>query len=473
VGTDSTDSLGVIVTISNVVPTTSVLTSSQNPSNAAQLVTLAAAVTCTGLTPTGTVIFEDGSSILGSGALNISGVATLTTSTLSVGKHSITASYTGDTNCAASASTPITQVVSSVAAGTTLASAPNPSVPGQPVTFTATVICTGFTPTGSVTFAIDGAPGTPVALSGGTATFTTSSLSAGSHMVTASYTGDTNCAASTSTPLTQTVNQAGPGMTLTSSPSPSTPGQPVSFTATPPCLGALPTGSIMFFDGGSLIATMPLNSKATPPMVAFTTSSLAPGSHSITATYSGGGGCAAATSNTLTQIVGAAGYSLMLTSSRNPSMPGQPVTFTATPSCPGFSPTGIMTFTIDGTVGSPVKLIGGAASLASSSLAAGRHSVTAAYSGDGSCGAATSAVLMQIVTATGTSALPPGALKNCQALPAAAQQACFGQALGTLGTLGTSNPTPLPMPLPGSYCTMPDKSREWVPQGIPAPPGCT
>jgi large repetitive protein len=214
-------------------------------------------------------------------------------------------------------------MVTMAGAGTTLTSSANPSAPGQPVTFTAIVTC-AVTPTGTVTFTIDGTPGSPVTLVGGTATFTTSSLSPGSHTVTAAYSGDSNCMGAISAPLTQTVNQS--GLTLTSSPNPSPPGQPVTLTATLTCPNGSPSGTVTFFDGGSPIASLPLNSKVTPPVAAFTTSTLAPGSHSITATYSGGGGCAAATSTTLTQVVGAAVYNLLLTSSLNPSVPGQPVT---------------------------------------------------------------------------------------------------------------------------------------------------
>ncbi len=54
--------------------------------------------------PTGTVTFTDGTATLGTGAVNASGVATYATSTLAAGAHSITASYGGDTNNAASAS---------------------------------------------------------------------------------------------------------------------------------------------------------------------------------------------------------------------------------------------------------------------------------------------------------------------------------------------------------------------------------
>jgi Bacterial Ig-like domain (group 3) len=377
-------------------------------------------------------------------------------------KGTSVSSGTGATPSVTFASTPTPVSVN-------LGSAQNPSLQGQSVTFTATVTCAGFTPTGTVTFTIDGTPVSPVTLSGGTATFMTSSLAVGSHTVTAAYSGAGNCGGTTSAPLTQTVNQT--GMTLTSSPNPSPPGQPVTFTATLTCPIALASGAVTFLDNGSPIATPPINSKATPPIAAVTISTLPPGSHNVTATYSGGGGCAGTTSNRITQVVGAAGYGIVLTSSQNPSTPGQPVTFTTTPSCPGFAPTGIVTFTIDGVVGSPVKLIGGVASLTTSSLATGSHSVSAFYSGDGNCGPATSAVLTQMV-GTAVSVAQPGdseaASKTCQSLPAAEQQACFVQAIGNLGT---SNPTPLPAPLPGSYCTMPDKSREWVPQGG-TPTGC-
>jgi Bacterial Ig-like domain (group 3) len=95
-----------------------------------------------------------------------------------------------------------------------LSSAPSPSTTGQSVTFTATVTCTDFTPTGTVTFTIDGTPGSPQPLSGAPAkaTFSTSTLAAGGHPATAAYDGDSNCANSTSTGITQTVNAALQGL---------------------------------------------------------------------------------------------------------------------------------------------------------------------------------------------------------------------------------------------------------------------
>ena len=95
--------------------------------------------------------------------------------------------------------------------GSTAVTSSNASpIYGQPVTFTATVTpSVGVGPTGTVQFQIDGNDvGSPVALSGNTASYTTSTLSAGSHSVVAVYGGDGNYAGSTSSAVTQHVGQA-------------------------------------------------------------------------------------------------------------------------------------------------------------------------------------------------------------------------------------------------------------------------
>ena len=87
-------------------------------------------------------------------------------------------------------------------------SSANPSTPGQSVTFTATVTGSGGTPSGTVTFK-DGTTtlGTG-ALSGGSATYATTSLALGPHSITAVYPGDSTFGGSTSPVLTQTVDIA-------------------------------------------------------------------------------------------------------------------------------------------------------------------------------------------------------------------------------------------------------------------------
>ena len=84
------------------------LTSSVNPSAYGATVTFTAVVSGSGGTPTGTVTFKDGSTVLGSAALNGSGQAALAVSSLSVGSHAITASYGGDGNFPASTSPVLT-----------------------------------------------------------------------------------------------------------------------------------------------------------------------------------------------------------------------------------------------------------------------------------------------------------------------------------------------------------------------------
>ncbi|TMQ60533.1 MAG: Ig-like domain repeat protein [Candidatus Eisenbacteria bacterium] len=127
------------VTVNKPAPATS-LDSSHNPAFFGQSVTLTATVTGGGGTPTGTVNFKDGSTVIGSALpLDDSGVASFTTSSLSVATHAITAVYGGSAYYTASTSANLSQIVSKASTATALASSLNPSCAGQPVTLTATV----------------------------------------------------------------------------------------------------------------------------------------------------------------------------------------------------------------------------------------------------------------------------------------------------------------------------------------------
>lgn len=100
-----------------------------------------------------------------------------------------------------------TITVQPAATATALTSSLNPSTRGGNVTFTATVTsAVAGTPTGNVEFRDGTSMLATVALSGGQASYTTSSLTAGSHSITAHYAGDGDFAASASGVLTQTVN---------------------------------------------------------------------------------------------------------------------------------------------------------------------------------------------------------------------------------------------------------------------------
>ncbi|HEV7765634.1 MAG TPA: M36 family metallopeptidase [Thermoanaerobaculia bacterium] len=172
-----------------VIATSTSLSTSANPSPFGSSLTLTATVTSIGGTPTGTVTFFDGATNLGSSPLT-AGVATLSTSSLSLGLHSLTASYGGDAGHTPSTSSSFSQTIGKIATSTAVVSNNNPSALGASVTFTATVTGTTGTPVGSVTFLDGASPLGAAVLTGGVATYTTSALSGGTHTINANYGGN-------------------------------------------------------------------------------------------------------------------------------------------------------------------------------------------------------------------------------------------------------------------------------------------
>lgn len=114
-------------------------------------------------------------------------------------------SSTSDTNPANNSATATTGV-SLVPTSTTVSSSLTTVYLGQTVTFTANVSDGSFTPAGSVQFKLNGAPiGSPVTLSGGTATFSTNTLAPGTYSLSADYSGGNGFAPSSGTGPTITV----------------------------------------------------------------------------------------------------------------------------------------------------------------------------------------------------------------------------------------------------------------------------
>jgi hypothetical protein len=80
-----------------LTPTTTTVAGSPDPSTVGQSVTLTATISGSGGTPTGTVTFRDNNTSQTLGTITLSGgVATVTTSTLAIGNHTIQASYSGE-----------------------------------------------------------------------------------------------------------------------------------------------------------------------------------------------------------------------------------------------------------------------------------------------------------------------------------------------------------------------------------------
>jgi len=195
----------------NNAPTTTTVVSSANPTVTGQAVTFTATVNGSGA-PGGTVTFKDGTTMIGSPRQVSGGQASLTISTLPFGSHSITASYSGDTFFnASSTAAPLTQFVKGT---TTLTASATPATakPGQAVTLKATIAVTAptsATPTGSVSFKEGTKTIGASAVSSKNAQISTSSLTLGTHVITATYGGDGNLTGSATTTTAKVSAAAG------------------------------------------------------------------------------------------------------------------------------------------------------------------------------------------------------------------------------------------------------------------------
>jgi sugar lactone lactonase YvrE len=292
----SSGSLTQVVNSAAGTPTTTTIVSSLNPSIVGQSVTFTATVSPSGPpTPTGTVAFaSSGAAISGCTAVTLtaSRTAQCATAGLPAGTDSIVATYVGDSNYVGSSSSPLAQIVSMETTTTALTSNPNPSTSGQSVTLAATV-SGGASPSGTVGFIANASTISgcgSVTLSSGVAQCITSTLPVGSDAVVATYSGDSNNAGSSGS-LTQMVSSTLMATTtaLVSSRNPSTSGNAVTFTATvSPAGPPSPSGTVGFTANGVTItgcATVALSTSS--HTAGCTSSTLAVGTDSIVATYSG------------------------------------------------------------------------------------------------------------------------------------------------------------------------------------------
>ncbi|MGO8789168.1 MAG: Ig-like domain repeat protein [Terriglobia bacterium] len=236
------------------------------------------AVTVTGpyttiAAPSGTIsysILNASSASVASGTITLTLGSTSSTATLPVpntlppGSYTVSVTYSGDSNyMPVPTATPVPLTVNKASPAVVVASSLNPVLVTNPVTFTATVSSAAATPTGSVSFADGQTPLGSAPLAQGVATFTTSSLTAGTHSITAIYSGDDNFASVTSAAITQTVGD----FTLSISSS------LVSVTAPT----VLPGGVLNY-----VIQMSPTEGSTFPSAIAFSTSGLPAGA---TATF--------------------------------------------------------------------------------------------------------------------------------------------------------------------------------------------
>jgi hypothetical protein len=242
-----------------IAPTTTTVTSAATPTVVGQAASFSATVATpagSSQVPTGNVTFNIGGTNYGPVAVNSSGVATYSTTTLAPGTYPVTAAYAGTASFAASSGTlSPSQTVAKANTTTTVAASASPTY-GSPVTFTATTAAVapgGGTPAGDIIFTIGGVDQSSVPLSGGTASITLSNLPAGTTTVAARYAGSTNYNTSSgSLSSGVSVAAAATTTTLTQSSTSSAFGEAVTFGAQVASTGGQPTGSVIFtVDGRS------------------------------------------------------------------------------------------------------------------------------------------------------------------------------------------------------------------------------
>jgi hypothetical protein len=381
---------------------------------------------------TGTVTFKSGTATLGTATLDSNGVAELQTAMLPGGSDSLTASFPGDASFQANTSAPVTFAV--IPAPTTLQSpsfSTQSITAGNPVTLTTYLVnatkgqyldSMGVAPTGTVTFQsgatilgtapVTGTAATSTSLATGSVALTTTLLPAGvGNLVTASYSGDTNYAASTSTASSfYYVQSVAAPIKLVASSSTITINQPLQVTVTTSSVSGLPTptGTITLsaqgtnaFGGYTLPAVSLVNGSATMTIPANT---LVAQPTTLIADYSGdlyyGGGNA----TTVVQVnpIGTVSPTVTVIS---PAGPVSPQLFSASVTVTGPSgdpvPTGMVTLTNPNVSSWAEPLVNGTATFNfyPQSIPDGPNTFTATYFGDTSY---TSGIATGIITILGT-----------------------------------------------------------------------
>jgi large repetitive protein len=376
--------------------TTLTLAGPGTPVDAGGTFVMTATLSSNGIAPTGTLTLHNGGATIATLSVTADGTFSFSNLSLGVGTYQLTAVYSGNANNAVATSAPVTVVVQLTPTTTSLSSSANPVTLGQSVTFTATASGGTPRPTGAIEF-LDGITvlGSSTVNANGTATFAISTLTFGTHSITASYGGDPDHAVSASSALSEKVVEAATA-SLSSSVNPSIFGTNVIFTVKITGVGSLiPTGSVIFSDGASTLGTATLDGTGTGSLQ---TTALAVGSHSISVSYSGDTNYSA-TSAVLVQTVQSATTQISLTASPNPAIYGTPLTLTATVTGNGgVVGTGSVNFTDGGTsIGSALLNANGVASLTISTLAPGANTIVANYAGSGNISASSSTPLIVAV----------------------------------------------------------------------------
>jgi hypothetical protein len=266
----------------------------------------------------------------------------------------------------------------------------------EPARFIATVKGDGAVLTGSVLFVVDDRPAAVVPVDRYGVPEFVPQLTAGAHVITATYVGDENYLPSTAT-VNVAIEKARLRLEITSEENPSIAGRMFRVDVAlvpngPSSVPGLPTGSITLREGNTPLAVV-MNG------VAFLL--LPAGTHVITADYAGDANFESATASYTQEVISVApSLQIEMTPPSN-AVAGKPIVFRTIVTS---TATGSIWFYADNVLRGIVPMKNGAAELAMT-FVAGTHDVLALYSGDENYRSSRKSI--RVTVGTGTSSSPP------------------------------------------------------------------
>ncbi len=402
-----------VTTLLQVVSTgyqnSTTISSLANPAAVGQTVTFVASVVSNSQNsgaPTGQFVFSEGNTTLAtvpftSGGPAVSG-ADFSIATLPAGTHIITVTYqpTGNFN---GSSASVVEVIRGKASSISFMASPQSTLALAPVTLSAVVSASSVTPTGTVTFHDGGATLGSASVAANGSSSLTVSFAAGSHLLTASYSGDSTFGPTTSVVVTEIVTLNPTLTSLVASPTPNVSAfqaitltaktQAPGFSSASLCGPSCVPPTVRFFANGNVVASVPvqLDGSAAASVI------LPAGSYQLLADFATTPYFAESASPSITEQVLPAAITLNLAASPSPAYQNQPVTLTANlGGAPPSALSGSITFLDDGvTLGT---VAAGTASVLTTRFAnTGVHSLSAVFSGGSNLSPASGSATLNIL----------------------------------------------------------------------------
>lgn len=361
--------------------TTTITSDNPDPSVVGQPYTVAVQVSSGGGTPTGTVTISDGSVQCNTPALTGGAASCVLTSTTAASK-TLTATYAGNANFAASSGAAPHLVNRAATTTSIISDLPDPSSTGQLVTVVFSTITNApgaGSPVGTVSVTASGGAETCSA-SAAVGSCQLALVGLGSRTLSASYAGNVNFAPSVGTAV-HTVNAIPTTTTITSdSPDPSVVGQLYAVNVQVGSFNGTPSGTVTVNEGGG--------SCVTPPLVAGSGGcslvSTIVGQRTLTATYSGSAMFSASQAVATHTVQKANSATVISGVTPSPSNSNQPVTvsFAVSAAAPGVGvPTGTVVVTVSGGV-ETCSASSASGSCVLNLVGSGNRTLTASYAGD-------------------------------------------------------------------------------------------